>query len=92
MPVPGAANAGTIASRNGSDTAVPRPRRAGAGSPRYAALALELHRRGVMVHPSNIELWFVSTVHTDAHVDRVLEAFADAVAETREVLVGGTDA
>ena len=42
-----------------------------------------------MVHPSNIELWFVSTVHTDEHVDHVLNVFADAVAETREVLVAG---
>ena len=41
-----------------------------------------------MVHPSNIELWFVSTVHTDEHVDRVLTCFADAVAETREELLG----
>jgi len=55
-------------------------------SPKYAALALELHRRGVMVHPSNIELWFVSTVHTDADIDQTLQAFEDAVAVTRGVL------
>ena len=48
-------------------------------SPKYAALALELHRRGVMVHPSNIELWFVSTVHTAADIDETLAAFEDAV-------------
>jgi glutamate-1-semialdehyde 2,1-aminomutase len=57
-------------------------------SPRYAALVRALLERGVMVHPSNIELWFVSTAHTDEHVDRVLEAYADAVADTRETLVG----
>jgi len=57
-------------------------------SPKYAALALELHRRGVMVHPSNIELWFVSTVHTDADIDETLQAFEDAVAATRPILVG----
>jgi glutamate-1-semialdehyde 2,1-aminomutase len=58
-------------------------------SPRYAALVRALLERGVMVHPSNIELWFVSTVHTEEHVDHVLNAYADAVAETREVLLGG---
>jgi glutamate-1-semialdehyde 2,1-aminomutase len=58
-------------------------------SPRYAALVRALLERGVMVHPSNIELWFVSTVHTDAHVDRVLTAFQDAVTATREQLLVG---
>ncbi|MCY7419684.1 MAG: aspartate aminotransferase family protein, partial [Chloroflexi bacterium] len=51
-------------------------------SPAFAALARALHERGVMVHPSNIELWFVSTVHTDADVDRTLSAFEDAVKAT----------
>ena len=60
-------------------------------SPKYAALALELHRRGVMVHPSNIELWFVSTVHTDADIDETLQAFEDAVATTRAVLTRADD-
>jgi glutamate-1-semialdehyde 2,1-aminomutase len=60
-------------------------------SPRYATLVRALLKRGVMVHPSNIELWFVSTVHTEEHVDQVLNIFADAVAATREVLVAGED-
>ena len=51
-------------------------------SPKYAALALELHRRGVMVHPSNIELWFVSTVHTPEMIDTTLDAFEGAVKAT----------
>jgi glutamate-1-semialdehyde 2,1-aminomutase len=51
-------------------------------SPKYAALALELHRRGVMVHPSNIELWFVSTVHTREDIDMTLDAFEAAVKAT----------
>jgi L-iditol 2-dehydrogenase len=51
-------------------------------SPKYAALAHALHERGVMVHPSNIELWFVSTVHTEDDVDATLTAFEDAVAAT----------
>ena len=61
-------------------------------SPRYATLVRALLERGVLVHPSNIELWFVSTAHTDDHVDRVLEAFQDAVKETRETLVAGDPA
>ena len=52
-------------------------------SPKYAALALELHRRGVMVHPSNIELWFVSTVHTAADIEATLSAFEDSVKAVR---------
>lgn len=56
-------------------------------SPRYAALARGLLERGVMVHPSNIELWFISTAHTDEHVDSVLEAFEDAVRAERETLI-----
>ena len=56
-------------------------------SPKYAALARALHERGVMVHPSNIELWFVSTVHTDADIDATLQAFEDAVAAVRPILV-----
>ena len=58
-------------------------------SPAYAALARALHERGVMIHPSNIELWFVSTVHDDGHVDRVLEAFEDAVRVTLPALRAG---
>ena len=74
-----------------SDTPVHNYREAAGylNSPRYAALVNALLARGVMVHPSNIELWFVSTVHTDEHVDRVLEAFEDAVSATREALVAG---
>ncbi|MEP6639651.1 MAG: glutamate-1-semialdehyde 2,1-aminomutase [Chloroflexota bacterium] len=55
-------------------------------SPGYAALARALHERGVMVHPSNIELWFVSTVHTDADIDRTLDAFESAVQAVRSEL------
>jgi glutamate-1-semialdehyde 2,1-aminomutase len=77
-----------------SDTPVTNYREAAAhlNSPRYATLVRALLERGVMVHPSNIELWFVSTAHTDEHVDHVLNVFADAVAETREILVGGAGA
>ena len=76
-----------------SETPVTNYREAAAhlNSPRYATLVRALLERGVMVHPSNIELWFVSTVHTEEHVDQVLNIFADAVAATREVLVAGED-
>lgn len=52
-------------------------------SPKYAALARALLERGVLVHPSNIELWFVSTVHSDTDIEETLQAFEDAVAATR---------
>lgn len=55
-------------------------------SPAYAALARALHERGVMVHPSNIELWFVSTVHTEADIDSTLDAFESAVRAVRPEL------
>ena len=58
-------------------------------SPKYAALALALHERGVMVHPSNIELWFVSTVHTEGDVDATLSAFEGAVDATASELASG---
>ena len=55
-------------------------------SPAYAALARALQERGVMVHPSNIELWFVSTVHTEADIDQTLDAFESAVQAVRPEL------
>lgn len=57
-------------------------------SPKYAALARALHERGVMVHPSNIELWFVSTVHSEEDIDATLEAFEGAVKATETELKG----
>jgi glutamate-1-semialdehyde 2,1-aminomutase len=58
-------------------------------SPGYAALARALHERGVMVHPSNIELWFVSTVHSEDDVEKTLEAFEGAVQATSAELAAG---
>jgi glutamate-1-semialdehyde 2,1-aminomutase len=74
-----------------SETPVTNYREAAAhlNSPRYATLIRALLERGVMVHPSNIELWFVSTVHSDEHVDQVLGAFQDAVNATRDQLLMG---
>jgi glutamate-1-semialdehyde 2,1-aminomutase len=56
-------------------------------SPRSAALVRAMIERGVLAHPSNIELWFVSTAHTDADVDTTLQAFEEAVAQTRDELM-----
>ena len=55
-------------------------------SPKYAALARALIERGVLVHPSNIELWFVSTVHSDADIEETLSVFEDAVSAVGAVL------
>ena len=41
---------------------------------RYASLFRRLAAAGVNVPPSQFEAWFLSTAHTDADVDRVLEA------------------
>jgi glutamate-1-semialdehyde 2,1-aminomutase len=63
--------------------------RAAAGhlnSPKYARLARALLERGVLVHPSNIELWFVSTAHTTEDVDSTLQAFEDAVKAVGDTL------
>jgi glutamate-1-semialdehyde 2,1-aminomutase len=37
--------------------------------------------RGVWLPPSGYEAWFVSTVHSDEHVDRAVEAAGSAMAE-----------
>jgi glutamate-1-semialdehyde 2,1-aminomutase len=44
---------------------------------RYAALFRHLLARGIYVAPSQFEAMFVSLAHTDADVDRTVEAIAD---------------
>ena len=44
---------------------------------RYAALFRHLLERGIYVAPSQFEAMFVSLAHTDADVDRTVEALAD---------------
>jgi glutamate-1-semialdehyde 2,1-aminomutase len=44
---------------------------------RYAALFRHLLERGIYVAPSQFEAMFVSLAHTDADVDRTVEAVAD---------------
>jgi glutamate-1-semialdehyde 2,1-aminomutase len=46
---------------------------------RFMAFAHEMIKRGVMVHPDPFEHWFLSTAHTEAHIDTVLEAAEDSM-------------
>jgi glutamate-1-semialdehyde 2,1-aminomutase len=36
-------------------------------------------KRGVMVHPDPFEHWFLSTAHSEADIDRVLNAAEDSL-------------
>jgi glutamate-1-semialdehyde 2,1-aminomutase len=47
---------------------------------RYAAFCRAMLERGVYLPPSQFEAWFPSLSHTDAHVERTLEAAAEAFA------------
>jgi glutamate-1-semialdehyde 2,1-aminomutase len=48
---------------------------------RYAAFCRGMLERGVYLPPSQFEAWFPSLAHTDTHVDRTLEAAAEALGE-----------
>jgi glutamate-1-semialdehyde 2,1-aminomutase len=45
---------------------------------RYAAFCRAMLERGIYLPPSQFEAWFPSLAHTDAHVERTLEAAAEA--------------
>jgi glutamate-1-semialdehyde 2,1-aminomutase len=45
---------------------------------RYAAFCRAMLDRGVYLPPSQFEAWFPSLAHTEAHVERTLEAAAEA--------------
>lgn len=47
----------------------------------YARLFHALLKRGVFLPPSALEAWFVSTAHTDAHIERTARAFHGALKE-----------
>jgi glutamate-1-semialdehyde 2,1-aminomutase len=47
----------------------------------YGAFCRALLERGVYPPPSQFEAWFPSTAHTDADIDRTVEAAAEALAE-----------
>jgi glutamate-1-semialdehyde 2,1-aminomutase len=46
---------------------------------RYAAFCRAMLDRGVYLAPSQFEAWFPSLAHSDAHVDRTLEAAGEAL-------------
>jgi glutamate-1-semialdehyde 2,1-aminomutase len=48
---------------------------------RYAAFCRAMLDRGVYLPPSQFEAWFPSLAHSDAHVERTLEAAREAFAE-----------
>ena len=45
---------------------------------RYAAFCRAMLDRGVYLPPSQFEAWFPSLAHTEAHVERTLEAAREA--------------
>ena len=46
---------------------------------RFMQFAHEMIKRGVMVHPDPFEHWFLSTAHSEADIDRVLNAAEDSL-------------
>jgi glutamate-1-semialdehyde 2,1-aminomutase len=60
-----------------------------AGSPFYA-LYRELRDRGVLIQPPQEGLWLMSGAHTDADIDRTLEAAADAMPAVAAALAEGS--
>ncbi|MCJ7533067.1 MAG: aspartate aminotransferase family protein [Anaerolineales bacterium] len=52
----------------------------------YGAFQRALLKVGVLVHPSQYEHWFISTVHTEADVDQTLQAVEKAVAESKPLI------
>jgi glutamate-1-semialdehyde 2,1-aminomutase len=47
---------------------------------RYAAFCRAMLDRGIYLPPSQFEAWFPSLAHTDAHVERTIEAAREALA------------
>ena len=60
-----------------------------AGSP-FFALYRELRDRGVLIQPPQEGLWLMSGAHTDADIDRTLEAAADAMPAVAAALAEGS--
>jgi glutamate-1-semialdehyde 2,1-aminomutase len=46
---------------------------------RFMDFADAMIRRGVLVHPDPFEHWFLSAAHTDADIDRIVEAAEDSL-------------
>ncbi|MEJ5250680.1 MAG: glutamate-1-semialdehyde 2,1-aminomutase [Armatimonadota bacterium] len=51
----------------------------------YARLFHAMLRRGVFLPPSALEAWFVSTAHTESHIEHTARAFHDALKEALTV-------
>jgi glutamate-1-semialdehyde 2,1-aminomutase len=47
---------------------------------RYASFCRAMLERGIYLPPSQFEAWFPSLVHTEAHVERTIEAAREALA------------
>jgi glutamate-1-semialdehyde 2,1-aminomutase len=47
---------------------------------RYAAFCRAMLDRGIYLPPSQFEAWFPSLAHTDAHVERTIDAAREALA------------
>jgi glutamate-1-semialdehyde 2,1-aminomutase len=50
----------------------------GADEARFSRFAHSMLNRGVFVHPDQFEHWFLSGAHTDADIDRIVDAAADS--------------
>ena len=48
----------------------------------YAVFCRAMLDRGVYLPPSQFEAWFPSLAHSEAHVERTVEAVGDALRET----------
>ena len=55
----------------------------------FPALYRELRDRGVLIQPPQEGLWLMSGAHTDADIDRTLEAAADAMPAVAAALAEG---
>jgi glutamate-1-semialdehyde 2,1-aminomutase len=56
----------------------------------FFTLYRELRERGVLIQPPQEGLWLMSAAHTDADIDRTLEAAADAMPAVAQALEEGT--
>lgn len=52
----------------------------------YTQFAHAMHKRGVMYNASQMGVWYVSTAHTEADIDRALEIAEDAIQEVKAQL------
>lgn len=59
----------------------------GASAERYGRIHRDLLERGVWMAPSAYEVAFLSTAHTDDHIERILQAFETSIVEAKAALV-----